>query len=108
MKKLLALLLSLLIAFSLVSCGPEIPGGTNPGENPGPSTEGHPSGDPKPAPGDTPTCDGQTTHVDTDNNGQCDTCDISVIVVIDFYAINDLHGKMSDTESKSTPKRCAE
>ena len=108
MKRLLALLLALLISLSLVSCNVEIPGGTNssenpsenPGENPGASPEEKPSGDPSPAPGDTPSCDGQTTHVDTDNNGKCDTCDISVIVVIDFYAINDLHGKMSDTESQ--------
>ncbi len=35
-----------------------------------------------------------TLHTDTDNNGFCDSCDISVIVCFDLYALNDLHGKM--------------
>ncbi len=39
-------------------------------------------------------------HKDTDNNGFCDICEISVITVFDFYAINDLHGKFSDTDSQ--------
>ncbi len=38
-------------------------------------------------------------HVDSDDNGKCDLCRQSVIVSIDFYAINDLHGKFKDTES---------
>ncbi len=38
-------------------------------------------------------------HLDDDNNGKCDSCTESVIVIIDFYAINDLHGKFKDTES---------
>ena len=37
------------------------------------------------------------THVDGDNNGFCDSCSTSVVVSFDFYAINDLHGKFSDT-----------
>ncbi len=44
---------------------------------------------------DTPIC----THIDDDGNGKCDICYESVIVVIDFYAINDLHGKFKDTDS---------
>ncbi len=40
-------------------------------------------------------------HSDDDNNGKCDICEISVIVTIDFYAINDLHGKFSDTSSNA-------
>ncbi len=39
------------------------------------------------------------THTDDDNNGVCDTCYVSVLVSIDFYALNDLHGKFDDTES---------
>lgn len=38
-------------------------------------------------------------HNDEDNNGICDTCSISVLVNLDFYAINDLHGKFRDTAS---------
>ena len=39
-------------------------------------------------------------HADADDNGLCDKCRKSVIVILDFYAINDLHGKMSDTETQ--------
>lgn len=38
-------------------------------------------------------------HCDLDDNGQCDICRVSVIVYIDFYNINDLHGKMADGEN---------
>lgn len=39
------------------------------------------------------------THRDSDDNGICDTCSVSVIVTVDFYSINDLHGKMVDGEN---------
>ncbi len=39
-------------------------------------------------------------HLDVDDNGYCDSCNDIVIVYIDFYAINDLHGKFSDTDSQ--------
>lgn len=39
-------------------------------------------------------------HTDKDNNGACDDCGISVIVLLDFYAVNDLHGKVCDTDSQ--------
>ncbi len=39
-------------------------------------------------------------HTDEDDNGRCDLCALSVITVFDFYAINDLHGKLSDTNSQ--------
>ncbi|MBQ8689052.1 MAG: bifunctional metallophosphatase/5'-nucleotidase [Clostridia bacterium] len=35
-------------------------------------------------------------HRDGDGNGVCDRCDGSVVEVIDFYAVNDLHGKLAD------------
>ena len=38
-------------------------------------------------------------HTDQDDNGQCDSCTGSVLVYLDIYAINDLHGKLSDGES---------
>ena len=37
-------------------------------------------------------------HVDEDNNGYCDDCGEYVIIYLDFYAINDLHGKLADTD----------
>lgn len=37
------------------------------------------------------------THTDADDNGVCDECYTSVLVIIDFYNINDLHGKFKDT-----------
>ena len=40
-------------------------------------------------------------HVDTDNNGLCDDCGISVVVVLDLFAINDLHGKFCDTDTQA-------
>ncbi len=39
------------------------------------------------------------THVDSNDDGKCDNCYISVIVTVDFYAINDLHGKFADTDA---------
>lgn len=42
-----------------------------------------------------PSC---VTHVDGDDNGLCDSCGQSVLVSFDLYAINDLHGKFSDTD----------
>lgn len=40
-----------------------------------------------------------TDHVDDQNDGRCDICDTIVIVSIDFYNINDLHGKLADGEN---------
>ena len=38
-------------------------------------------------------------HVDADDNGKCDECDVSIVIILDFYAINDLHGKFADTDA---------
>lgn len=46
-----------------------------------------------------PESTGEHTHVDADNNGLCDSCAQSVLVSFDFYALNDLHGKLDDTDS---------
>ncbi len=40
-------------------------------------------------------------HADADDNGKCDICYESVIVAINLYAINDLHGKFADTSSNN-------
>lgn len=39
-------------------------------------------------------------HVDKDEDDCCDACNKYLIVVIDFYTINDLHGKFCDTDSQ--------
>ena len=54
------------------------------------------TGNEDPSTGKDPVCD----HVDSDDNGSCDTCSQSVLVNLDFYAINDLHGKFRDTASQ--------
>ncbi len=43
--------------------------------------------------------DDDCSHADTDDNGICDICDGTVIVVVDLYAINDLHGKFDDSDA---------
>jgi len=46
----------------------------------------------RPSPGD-------CSHTDADDNGHCDDCGLSVIILLDLYAINDLHGKLADGDS---------
>lgn len=43
---------------------------------------------------------GCTAHTDADDNGVCDVCLSYVLVVVDFYNINDLHGKIDDTDKQ--------
>lgn len=72
----------LLITLALASCqrGAEGIGG---------SSESHGAG--------VPYC---ATHTDADENDLCDKCGVSVLVAIDFYAINDLHGKLDDADGQ--------
>ncbi len=48
---------------------------------------------------DTPALDDACTHADADDNGICDSCDGSVLITVDFYVINDLHGKLTDGDN---------
>ena len=41
-----------------------------------------------------------TECVDANDDGKCDDCGISVIINFDFYAINDMHGKFTDTDAQ--------
>ena len=43
---------------------------------------------------------GAHTHTDLNNDDKCDSCYETVVIVIDFYAINDLHGKFCDTSTQ--------
>ena len=69
--------------------------GSGEGDNPG-SGEGD-----NPGSGDdnNPDCN-VGDHLDNDNNEFCDLCGKTVIVVIDFYVLNDLHGKFCDTDNQ--------
>lgn len=50
-------------------------------------------------PGVRPSMEQQTClHQDEDDNGSCDSCFASLLVAIDLYNINDLHGKLADGE----------
>ena len=39
------------------------------------------------------------THADVDNDNFCDQCQAVVVVSFDIYAINDLHGKIADSNA---------
>ena len=45
--------------------------------------------------------DDSCQHIDNDNNELCDLCDNSVVVSVDFFAVNDLHGKFLKTDTQS-------
>lgn len=40
-----------------------------------------------------------TVHLDEDHDLSCDRCKGSVLVLVDFYVINDLHGKLADSDN---------
>ncbi len=76
------------------SSGTIEPGQTN-GSSGGTTTQTQRPTSPTQTPSvDTPSC----KHKDSDDNGTCDVCSTSVLVLFDFYAVNDLHGKFADTD----------
>lgn len=121
MKKALSILLLFILIFSIALTGcdtADIPGKDNSGTGGNQSSDNDDnessSGGNNSQPGNTPGSgdssgdnpdngNGDNTnvcaHTDTDNNGICDKCEISVIIVVDFYAINDLHGKFDDADT---------
>lgn len=46
----------------------------------------------------TPSLNDNCSHADSNNDGICDNCKGSVIEKVDFYAINDIHGSLSEKE----------
>lgn len=88
-KSIIAILLVLMVL--LTACN----GGSNDGQN-------QTSGDTL-TPGNS---SGETleeikkNHKDDDNNGRCDKCNESVLIKIDFFSVNDLHGKITDSSSQ--------
>ena len=47
-----------------------------------------------------PNLPAEEDHTDENNDGECDDCGISVVIVLDLFAINDLHGKFADTSAQ--------
>ena len=44
-----------------------------------------------------PELPAEEDHTDENNDGTCDDCGVSVVIVLDLFAINDLHGKFADS-----------
>ena len=42
----------------------------------------------------------EENHTDTDDDGTCDDCGISVVIILDLFAVNDLHGKFCDSDTQ--------
>ena len=81
MRKIIALLLIIMLCLLSVSCNNSSTNATNDIND--------------------TTCSATSVdgHSDANNDKLCDACSISVITTFDFYAINDLHGKFTDTEN---------
>ena len=49
----------------------------------------------------TPTAPSQAgcVHADANDDGVCENCYLSILVTVDLYGINDLHGKLADGDS---------
>ncbi len=88
MKKIISLTIVLLLALSaFVSCG-YISGDNQNGNNQPGNNQ----------PDD--LCATKEMHTDADENGFCDKCAADVVITLDIYGINDLHGKIFDTDSQ--------
>ncbi len=87
-KKILAAILALVMLLSLAGC----------------ATEQTPTKGTKPTAGATESPDAIPTvacdHADADADDSCDGCGLPVVVELDLFAINDLHGKYEDTDSQ--------
>ena len=83
---IMSLLLTLSLLFSLASCETKVDKPTNDGAN---TNQG----------GSIADC-AEGNHTDSDNDDFCDICASDVAVIIDFYVVNDLHGKFCDTDTQ--------
>lgn len=129
-QKLLSLLLALTLLCSLAACAADAPTATDPtitvpstsspsatepsatspsttGPNAtGPSATGPSVPDPNVTtpttndPSAPPPPQSGCSHKDDDKDLLCDLCGVSVLVTLDFLAINDLHGRFEDTDDQ--------
>ena len=108
MRKLIALLIALSLCFSSCTLLEEYLGdylnsdvATNTTPNTGgihlPPIVNNPK---EPAPDNGTDGCKDDKHTDLDDNGTCDYCSVSVIVVVDMFALNDLHGKISPSSTQ--------
>ena len=112
MKRLLPLL-AILLVLSLCAC--DVPGGeivdttdTAPEtesvgsiqESTAPETETDSVGSIHESTAPETETDPACNHADADDNGVCDLCTLSLLVSVDLYSINDLHGKFFDTDDQ--------
>lgn len=107
-KTILAMLLGL--TFLLSACDTSNSSVSNPdsssgagysssiGDTSGDSENGETSDTSKDSSDSTGDVEGDT-HTDGNNDGYCDDCGEGVTVTFDFYAINDLHGKLEDGDN---------
>ena len=74
-----------------------------PTATPAPTPTATPTPTPTATPAPTPSVPDDSndcpSHTDLDDNGQCDVCSADVLVVVDFFGINDLHGKLPDGDN---------
>ena len=98
MKRLLALLLAAVLLLS--GCKPVIqPSPTDPTNPSAPTNPSNPTDPANPDdPSEPPVVD-PSQHADGDDNGYCDDCGALLLIYVDFYSINDLHGKFVDGDS---------
>lgn len=96
MKKIIALILAISCMLSclavLSSC--QFITGDNNGANENPSGNVGNKGEDY-----VPDCE-KGDHLDNNNDELCDLCKKNVIVIVDFYSVNDLHGKFCDTSGQ--------
>ncbi len=116
MKRILSLIIALFIIlsvlFNLASCditsgnlgnngtqNGEGNGGGNSSNNGGNSSNNGGNGSENEGDGYVPDCS-EGDHLDEDDDEYCDLCNKYVIVVVDFYVLNDLHGKFCDSSTQ--------
>ena len=101
-KTLIALILALSMLFSSCAAnkGTDENGSANQGENNG--TGGVDINSPCPDGNGNESGSGNVTvtHTDENDDGTCDSCGVTVIVELNFFVINDFHGKMSDSDTQ--------
>ncbi len=105
------LTLFLLLSLCLSACGTDLPLPEGSGSDTADRTDWGTSGssdmsevvgtdDPATHPDESRPTDNGCPHTDTDDDGSCDRCAVSVMTEVVFIAMNDLHGKFCDSNTQ--------